>query len=73
MIENFNQQIKDRIITRNVTKRAFKMKYKALFIIFKELLLKQIIPTFLEGGSPTLKKTKWLMLRTYYPQNQPND
>ena len=35
------------------TKGAFKMK--ALFIIFKGLLLKQI-KLFFEGGSPTLKR-----------------
>ena len=34
-------------------KRAFKMKWKALFIIFEGLSLKQI-KFFLEGESPTL-------------------
>ena len=35
-------------------KRAFKMKYKAFFIIFEGLSLKQIKRIFLEGESPTL-------------------
>ena len=42
------------------TKRAFKMKQKALFIIVKGL---SIIQLFLEGESPTLKiyeVTTWL-------------
>ena len=38
------------------TKRAFKMKEKAFFIILKVLSLKQIKHTFLEGESPTLKR-----------------
>ena len=37
-------------------KKAFKMKQKAFFIIFKGLSLKQIKQIFLEGESrPTLK------------------
>ena len=35
--------------------RAFKMKQKAFFIIFKGLSINQIIQIFLEGESPTLK------------------
>ena len=38
------------------TKRAFKMKEKASFIIFEGLSLKQINKVFLEGESPTLIK-----------------
>ena len=37
-------------------KRAFKMKQKGFFIIFKGFSLKQITQTFLEGESPTLNK-----------------
>ena len=37
------------------TKRAFKVKWKAFFIIFKGLLLEQIKQHFLEGGNATLK------------------
>ena len=37
------------------TKRAFKVKWKAFFIIFKGLLLQQIKQNFLEGGNATLK------------------
>ena len=49
------------------TKRAFKKKYKAFFIIFKELSLKQIKQFFLEGESLTLIKRvlwgkKWLVV-----------
>ena len=36
-------------------KRTFKMKQKALFVIFKALSMKQIKPTFLEVESWTLK------------------
>ena len=36
------------------TKRAFKVKSKAIFIIFKELSIKQITQIFLEGERPTL-------------------
>ena len=36
------------------TKRTFKMKWKAFFIIFKGLLVKQITQSFLELESPTL-------------------
>ena len=36
------------------TKRAFKMKSKTSFIIFKGLSIKQITQNFLEGESPTL-------------------
>ena len=35
-------------------KRAFKMKYKAFFIIFQALSMKQITQFFLESDSPTL-------------------
>ena len=35
-------------------KRAFKMKYKAFFIIFKGLLFSNKNRFFLEGESPTL-------------------
>ena len=35
-------------------KRAFKMKEKTFFIIFKGLSMKQIMHIFLEGESPTL-------------------
>ena len=38
-------------------KRAFNMKQKAFFSIFKGLSLKQINKTFLEGESPTLTLT----------------
>ena len=34
------------------TKKAFKMKYKAFFMIFKGLSLKQEKQIFLEGGRP---------------------
>ena len=34
--------------------RAFKMKQKAFFTIFKGLSMKQITQFFLEGESPTL-------------------
>ena len=37
-------------------KRAFKIKQKAIFIIFKGFSLKQITQTFVEGESPTLNK-----------------
>ena len=37
------------------TKRAFKMKGKAFFIIFKGLSMKQITQFFLEGEGLTLK------------------
>ena len=40
------------------TKGAFKMKYKALFINFKEISLKQIRPTSLEGESLSLSQYK---------------
>ena len=36
------------------TNRAFKMKQKVFFIIFKGFLLKQITQFFLEGESPTI-------------------
>ena len=36
------------------TKRAFKMKQKVFFIIFKRLSSKQIKQTFLEGEGATL-------------------
>ena len=36
-------------------KRAFKMKKKAFFIIFKGLLMKQITQFFLKSQGPTLK------------------
>ena len=37
------------------TKRAFKMKQKAFFVIFEGLSLKQITKYFLEGKSWALK------------------
>ena len=40
------------------TKRAFKAKWKAFFIIFKRLSLKQITQFLLHGKSPTLKSPK---------------
>ena len=40
------------ILRRN---RAFQMKLKALFIIFKGLSIKQVKQGFLEGDSPTLR------------------
>ena len=50
-----------KIVTKNLnilrTKRAFQMKQKAFFIIFKGFSIKQIKQVFLEGESPTLKKT----------------
>ena len=39
-------------------KTAFNMKQKAIFIIFKGLLLRQIKTTFLEGESLTLRLLK---------------
>ena len=38
------------------TKKAFKVKERAFFIIFEGLSLKQIYKIFLEGETPTLKK-----------------
>ena len=38
-------------------KRAFKMKWKALFIIFKGFSLNQTPPNFLECYSPTFKSS----------------
>ena len=38
------------------TKRAFKMKYKTIFIIFRGLSMKQKTQFFLEGESPNLSK-----------------
>ena len=44
-------------------KRAFKMKQKAFFIIFKGLSMKQIAQFVLEGESPTLiSNLKWKVL-----------
>ena len=40
------------------TKRAFNMKQKTFFIIFKELSLEEIKTTFLEGESATLNFSK---------------
>ena len=42
------------------TKRTFKQKLKAFFIIFKGLSLKQMKQNFLEGEGPTLKQTHLL-------------
>ena len=39
------------------TKRAFKMKLKAFFIIFNGVSMKQITKTVLEDDCPTLKFT----------------
>ena len=39
------------------TKRAFKMKWRAFFIIFKEVLSKQIKNISLEGESPIFRRT----------------
>ena len=36
------------------TKRAFKLRQKAFFIIFKGISIKQIKQMFLEGETPTL-------------------
>ena len=36
-------------------KRAFKMKSKSFFIVFKRFSLKQIKQFFLDGESPTFK------------------
>ena len=44
------------------TKRAFKVKWKAFFIIFKGLSLKLIKIIFLEGKSPNLMLTNILTL-----------
>ena len=41
-------------------KRAFKMKRKAFFIIFKGLSMKQIRYFCLEGESPTLNWQFWI-------------
>ena len=38
------------------TKNAFKMKWKAIFFIFKGLSMKQITQIFFEGESLTLKE-----------------
>ena len=42
------------------TKRAFNVKKKAFFIVFKDLSLKEIKQIFLEGKSPTLTQVIWL-------------
>ena len=36
--------------------RAFKVKRKAFFTLFEDVLFKEIKPTFLEGESPALKQ-----------------
>ena len=45
-------------------KRAFKIKLKAFFIIFKGLSLKKTKQIFLEGESPTLKKVCHISIAT---------
>ena len=40
------------------TKKAFKVKQKAAFIIFKELSLKQIKQSLLERETPTLNNNQ---------------
>ena len=45
---------RDKSLNMLRTKRAFRMKLKTFFIIFKELSIKQITQIFLEGESPTL-------------------
>ena len=45
-------------------KRVFKVKQKAVFIVFKGLSMKQMTHIFLEGESPTLsRETKKNLLK----------
>ena len=54
----------DKNLNISRTKRAFKMRQKVFFIIFKGLSLKQIKTIFLKDESPTLRVLK--LLRTKY-------
>ena len=45
------------------------MKQKSLFIIFKGLSRKHLKPTFLVGGSPTIKHCLEPHLTIYSPKN----
>ena len=50
-----DQKVKKKKLNILRTERAFKIKQKAFFIIFKTFI-KASKPTFLEGESPTLSK-----------------
>ena len=50
----YDQKSQDKHLNILRTKRAFNVKYKAFFIIFKKLSLKQIKKLFRIGESPTL-------------------
>ena len=54
----------DKNLNISRTKRAFKMRQKVFFTIFKGLSLKQIKTIFLKDESPTLRVLK--LLRTKY-------
>ena len=56
----FLHEQKDKNLNILRTQRAFKMKQKAFFTIFKGLSLKQIKQFFLESESPTLSLLKEL-------------
>ena len=62
-----DQDNQDKKLITLKTKKAFKMKGKSFFIIFKGLLLKQIKLTFLEGKTPTFKYLSniWRVLKMF--------
>ena len=49
-----DQKSKDKKVNTLMTERVFKVKEKAIFIIFNGLQLKKIRPTSVEGENPTL-------------------
>ena len=51
-----DQKARDKYLNIFRTERAFKMKQKALFIIFKGLTLKQVKSPFLKKGESDFKQ-----------------